>query len=111
MDAAYMTADQRFASSRTDVLTYETSPLEEDVAVAGPVSPKLRVSTSGTDSDFVVKLIDVYPSDSPDPDPNPAGVRMAGYQQLIRGEPFRGMYRNGWENRNRLRPGKRESGR
>ena len=72
MPGDYMTVDQRFASQRTDVLTYETAPLENDVTIAGPVTPSLRVSTSGTDSDFVVKLIDVYPSDYPDPDPNPS---------------------------------------
>ena len=63
----YMVSDQRFAATRPDVLTYQTEPLEEDVTVAGPVSPKLFVSTSGTDSDWDVKLIDVYPPDYPDP--------------------------------------------
>ncbi len=63
----YMVDDQRFASRRPDVLVYQTEPLEEDVTIAGPVSPKLKVSTTGTDSDFVVKLIDVYPNDYPDP--------------------------------------------
>ena len=71
MPGDYMTYDQRFASRRTDVLTYETEPLKHDVTIAGPVTPVLRVSTSGTDSDFIVKLIDVYPNDTPDPDPNP----------------------------------------
>ncbi len=63
----YMVSDQRFAATRPDVLTYQTEPLEEDVTVAGPVSPKLFVSTTGTDSDWDVKLIDVYPPDYPDP--------------------------------------------
>ncbi|MBP1623671.1 MAG: X-Pro dipeptidyl-peptidase, partial [Acidobacteria bacterium] len=54
--------------------------------------------TTGTDSDFVVKLIDVYPDDAPDFDPNPQDVRMGGYQQLVRGEPFRGKYRNSFSN-------------
>ncbi len=93
MPGDYMTVDQRFASTRPDVLSYQTAPLENDVTIAGPVSPALRVSTSGTDSDFVVKLIDVYPNDYPDPDPNPARIRMGGYQQLLRGEPFRGKFR------------------
>jgi predicted acyl esterase len=57
----------------------------------------LRVSTSGTDSDFVVKLIDVYPNDYPEPDPNAAKVHMGGYQQMVRGEPFRGKFRNSFE--------------
>ena len=77
----YMVSDQRFASRRTDVLVYQTDPLEEDITLAGPVSPELHVSTTGTDSDFVVKLIDVYPDDYPSPEPNPAGVQMSGYQQ------------------------------
>ena len=94
MPGSYMTYDQRFASRRADVLTYQTEPLDHDVTIAGPVTPRLTVSTSGTDSDFVVKLIDVYPDDYPDMDPNPARVHMAGYQQLVRGEPFRGKYRN-----------------
>jgi len=94
MPGDYMTADQRFASRRADLLTYETEPLDHDVTVAGPITARLRVSTTGTDSDFDVKLIDVYPNDYPDPDPNPEKVRMAGYQQLVRGEPFRGKFRN-----------------
>ena len=69
----YMVADQRYYTRRPDVLVYQTDPLEEDVTMAGPVSPKLRVSTSGTDSDFVVKLIDVYPNDYPEPEAAPNG--------------------------------------
>ncbi len=67
MRADYMTEDQRFAANRTDVLVYKTEPLDHDVTVFGPVAADLKVSTSGTDSDFVVKLIDVYPGDYPDP--------------------------------------------
>ncbi len=94
MPGEYMTYDQRFASRRPDVLVYETEPLDHDVTIAGPITPVLNVATSGTDSDFVVKLIDVYPGDFPDSDPNPKGVRMGGYQQLVRGVPFRGKFRN-----------------
>ncbi len=93
----YMDADQRFAAARPDVLVFETEPLDHDVVVAGPIQVNLRVSTSGTDSDFVVKLIDVYPNDYPDPEPNPTGVHMAGYQQMVRGEPFRGKFRKSFE--------------
>ena len=99
----YMTEDQRFAASRTDVLVFQTPPLESDVEVFGPVGVDLKVSTSGTDSDFVVKLIDVYPGDYPDyatppgTQPNPLAVPMGGYQQLVRGEPFRGKFRRGFE--------------
>ena len=108
MPADYMTFDQRFAATRPDVLSYETEPLEHDVTIAGPITPVLHVSTSGTDSDFVVKLIDVYPNDYPDPDPNPKGVRMGGYEQLVRGEPFRGKYRNSMSNPEAFTPGKEE---
>jgi len=94
MTREYMVEDQRFASTRTDVLTWQTEPLTADITFAGPVSPNLRVSTSGTDSDFVVKLIDVYPADATNPDPNPTNVVMAGYQQLIRGEVMRGKFRD-----------------
>jgi hypothetical protein len=106
MPGDYMTYDQRFASRRTDVLTYQTEPLEKDVTIAGPIRPLLHVSTSGTDSDFVVKLIDVYPNDYPEPDPNPKAVHMGGYQQLVRGEPFRGKFRNGFDKPEPFVPGK-----
>ena len=76
MPGDYMTEDQRFASRRPDVLVYETEPLDRDVVIAGPVVPVLKVSTSGTDSDFDVKLIDVYPNDYPNPEPEP-GERSA----------------------------------
>ena len=109
MPGDFMTADQRFASVRTDVLTYQTAPLDTDLTIAGPVSPALRVSTSGTDSDFVVKLIDVYPGDYPDPDPNPARIRMGGYQQMLRGEPFRGKFRKSFARPEPFSPGKLEA--
>jgi uncharacterized protein len=105
MTYSYMTSDQRFAARRPDVLAYETAPLEEDVTIAGPIECLLHVSTSGTDSDFVVKLIDRYPGDYPDPDPNPEKVKMAGYQQLLRGEPFRGRFRNSFEKPEAFTPG------
>jgi putative CocE/NonD family hydrolase len=89
----YLTYDQRFASSRPDVLVYQTEPLTHDVTITGPVGVDLQVSSSGTDSDFVVKLFDVYPPDFPNPSPNPKGLLMGGYQQLVRGEPFRGKFR------------------
>jgi len=109
MPGDYMAEDQRFAARRPDVLVYETEPLERDVTVAGPVSPLLRVSTSGTDSDFVVKLIDVYPNDFPDPAPNPGRVRMGGYQQLVRGEPFRGKFRKSLAKPEPFKPGRSET--
>jgi hypothetical protein len=99
MPREYMDADQRFLQGRRDVLTYMTKPLEEDMTVAGPLSPRLFVSTTGTDSDFVVKLIDEYPDD--------AG-KLRGYQELIRGEPFRGKFRNSFEKPAAFVPGQRE---
>jgi hypothetical protein len=100
-----MDGDQRFAARRTDVLTYVTDPLEQDTTFAGPVGPTLHVSTSGTDSDFVVKLIDVYPDDYPNPEPNPEEVQMGGYEQLVRGEPFRGKFRRSFEKPEPWAPG------
>jgi putative CocE/NonD family hydrolase len=102
----YMTADQRFAGRRPDVLVYETEVLEEDVTIAGPIVADLFVSTTGTDSDWVVKVIDVYPNDYPDPSPNPAGVKMGGYQQLVRGDVMRGKFRNSLEKPEPFVPGK-----
>jgi len=108
MNRDYMTEDQRFAAQRPDVLVYQTEPLAEDLSVVGPISVALHVSTTGTDSDFVVKLIDVYPGEfpgfpsappsaSPAPPAPPNAVKMGGYQQLVRGEPFRGKYRKSFE--------------
>ena len=65
--------------------------------IAGPLEIELTVSTTGTDADWVVKLIDVYPQDATDPEPNPANVRMGGYQQLVRGDVMRGKFRNSFE--------------
>jgi len=119
----YMVSDQRFAARRTDVLVYETPVLQEDVTIAGPISPRLFVSTSGTDSDFDVKLIDVYPPDYPDSkldaqkpedrnkprtDVPPPSTTMAGYEQLVRGEPFRGKFRHSFEKPEPFTPGKLE---
>jgi putative CocE/NonD family hydrolase len=101
----YMDADQRFAAKRPDVLVYQTAPLEDDITVSGAVAPHLWVSTSGTDSDYVVKLIDVYPEDFPNPDANSKEVQMGGYEQLVRGEPFRGKFRNTFERPEPFVPG------
>jgi len=105
MTREHMTDDQRLAGRRTDVLVYETEPLKEDVTFSGPLKPELFVSTSGTDSDFAVKLIDVYPDDYPDPTPNPREVHMGGYEQLVRGELFRARFRNGYEKPEPFKPG------
>ena len=107
----FMTEDQRFASTRPDVLVYQTEVLAEDVTVAGDIKPSLFVSSSGTDSDFVVKLIDVFPEDYKFPDgekpqPNSAWTvfQPGGYEMLLRGEPMPARFRNGFEKPEALQP-------
>ena len=90
----WMVEDQRFAATRPDVLVYQTPPLTEEVVIAGPIIASIFASTSGTDADWVVKLIDVYPGTAPDNQPNPRGVRMGDFQMLLAGEVFRGRFRN-----------------
>ena len=110
----YMDDDQRFASRRPDVLVYETAPLTEDVTVVGPVKPMLKITSTGTDADFDVKLIDVFPEDYPEPKGDAQGKRvlgappvfLQGYQMLVRGEPFRAKFRNSWEKPQPLVPGR-----
>ena len=118
----FMTEDQRFAATRPDVLVYQTEPLTEDITVAGDIKPQLFVSSSGTDSDFVVKLIDVFPDDYRYPE---TGNKLAngqtervkppenfastvfqtgGYQMLLRGEPMPARFRNGFETPEPLKP-------
>ena len=113
----YMVSDQRFAAKRADVLSYQTPPLDADVTVVGPVEAKLFVSTSGTDSDWDVKLIDVYPADTgglvdvpdkPSTDVSVPAPNMGGYEQLVRGEPMRGKFRHSFEHPEAFTPGKVE---
>jgi putative CocE/NonD family hydrolase len=122
----YVVSDQRFASTRPDVLVYQTEPLQLDVTIAGPISPRLFVSTTGTDSDFVIKVIDVYPPDYPQPEAKPVPARpapptpppptdvppppiiLAGYQQLLRGWPMRAKFRNSFEKPEAMTPGQVE---
>jgi uncharacterized protein len=106
MTREYMLDDQRFAATRPDVLVYQTAPLTEDITLGGPVKVTLFVSTTGTDSDFVVKLIDVLPDNTPDNEPNPTGVRLGGYQMLVRGEPMRARFRNSFSKPEAMVPGK-----
>ncbi|QHW01009.1 CocE/NonD family hydrolase [Spirosoma endbachense] len=101
----YMVDDQRFALARPDVLTFQTEPLGADLTLAGPILANLLVSTTGTDADWVVKLVDAYPADTP---PNPAkpGVVFAHYQQLVRMEILRGKYRNNPSQPQPFQPGR-----
>ena len=96
----YMTDDQRFAEQRADVLTFKTDVLSEDLTLAGPVIADLQASLSSTDADFVVKIIDVYPDDfsyAAGMTGNGKDYPMGGYEMLVRGEIFRGKYRNSFE--------------
>jgi putative CocE/NonD family hydrolase len=93
----FMSDDQRDASRRPDVLTFETDPLTDEITLAGEIMAKLKVSMTGSDADFIVKLIDVYPQDHPGYKHNPTNIVMGGYQQLVRHEVFRGRFRNSFE--------------
>ena len=114
----YMVGDQRFAATRPDVLTYRSEVLEEDVTIAGPVTARLFASTSGSDADWVVKLIDVYPPELEDEparkrkprsdDVEPQEAPLGGYQQLVRGDPLRGRFRYSFEAPEAMVPGRIE---
>ena len=113
--AAYMNDDQRFATRRTDVLTFQTDVLNEDLTLAGPVVADLAVSITGTDADFVVKIIDVFPDDFSYPGAAAQQGRagggsypMGGYQMLVRGEIMRGKFRNSFETPTPFTPNKIE---
>jgi putative CocE/NonD family hydrolase len=101
----YMTDDQRFAARRPDVMVYESEILTEPVTLMGPIVADLFVSTTGTDADYVVKLIDVFPDSLTDYPSNDKSVPMAGYQMLVRGEVLRGRYRNSFESPEPFVPG------
>jgi len=89
----YMIEDQRFAAMRPDVLVFESDTLTEDMTIAGPIIADLFVSITGTDADFIVKLIDVLPASEKDINRQP-GKTMAGMQRLVRAEVMRGKFRN-----------------
>jgi putative CocE/NonD family hydrolase len=104
----YMAEDQRFVSRRPDVLTYQTEPLEKDLTLAGPLEAELWVSTTGTDADWVVKLVDVNPGKLPGwtKEDEESGKRNRGGQQtLVRGEPFRGRFRESYSEPKPFKPG------
>jgi putative CocE/NonD family hydrolase len=103
----YMSDDQRCFSTRPDVLTYETEPLADDVTLGGEIKIKLRVATSGTDADFVVKLVDVYPPNEPDHPYMPnKNIHLAGYQQMVRSEIMRARWRDGFDKPRPMVPGR-----
>ncbi len=91
----YMSGDQRFAASRPDVLVFQTDVLEKDMTLGGELMAKLKISTTGTDADFFVKLIDVYPDDEPNHKYMPnKNVLLASYQKMVRSEIMRARFRN-----------------
>ncbi len=112
----YMIEDQRFASRRPDVMTYQTDELTEDITLAGGVVANLFVSTSGTDADYIVKLIDVLPDTARDEYTDkplgrrafPAPIRLGGYEMLVRWEVMRGRYRKSYEKPEAMKPNKTE---
>jgi putative CocE/NonD family hydrolase len=89
--STWLVEDQRFVDDRPDVLSFESPPLEDDLSIAGEVMAHLYASTTGSDADWVVKLIDVHPES------NPEDWTLAGYQLMVSSEVFRGRYRNGFE--------------
>ncbi len=101
----YMSDDQREASRRPDVLTFETAVLTENKTIAGEIMAKLKVSMTGSDADFIVKVIDVYPQNHENYKHNADNVVMGGYQQLVRAEVFRGRFRNSFEKPEPFVPG------
>ncbi|CAH0994149.1 Cocaine esterase [Emticicia aquatica] len=108
MPREYMVDDQRFASRRPDVLTFQTDILENDITLAGNILANLKVSTTGTDADFIVKVIDVYPDDAKDNANTAKHIKMAGYQQMVRSEAMRGKFRKSIENPVPFKPNKVE---
>ena len=101
----YMAEDQRFAFSRPDVLNYVTTALDKDITLTGSILADLQVSITGTDADFIVKLIDVLPENEPNFKNAPKGFQMAGYQRLVRAEVMRGKFRNSLEKPEPFKPG------
>ena len=101
----YMAEDQRFAATRPDVLVYESEVLNADMTIAGKIIADLQVSMTGSDADFIVKLIDVLPEDEPNFKNAPKGFQMAGYQRLVRAEVMRGKFRNSYEKPEAFAPG------
>ena len=106
MKPDYMAYDQRFTAARPDVLVYQTEPLAADLTIAGSVRPTLFVSTSGTDSDWIVKLIDVHPAGAPGDATITATT--GGFQELVRGDVMRGKFRNSYTAPEAFVPGKVE---
>ncbi|MFO8147643.1 MAG: CocE/NonD family hydrolase [Gillisia sp.] len=103
----YMTDDQRFAARRPDVLVFETPVLEKDMTMAGAIEAHLKVATTGTAADWVVKVIDVYPPDAEDTEEMQDHLKMSNYHMMVRSEVLRGRFRNSFENPEPFEPNKK----
>jgi uncharacterized protein len=97
MTREYMTDDQRFAGKRPDVVVFQTAVLDKDLTLSGPILANLTVSTTGTDADWIVKVIDVFPQDAGGMGGGPVNKPLAGYQMMVRSEVIRGRFRNSYE--------------
>jgi putative CocE/NonD family hydrolase len=107
----YMTDDQRFAARRPDVLIFETEVLEEDFTLAGDMMAKLKVATTGTDADWIVKVVDVHPPDAKEQEEGMQDhLKMSNYHLMVRSEVMRGHFRNSFENPEPFVPNKKNSG-
>jgi len=93
----YMTGDQRFAARRPDVLVFETEVLEEDMKLSGPIEAMLKVATTGTAADWIVKVVDVYPSDAENYEETMPHLKMSNYHMMVRSEVMRGRFRDSFE--------------
>ncbi|MEP6679696.1 MAG: CocE/NonD family hydrolase, partial [Betaproteobacteria bacterium] len=103
----YMSDDQRCFGARPDVLVFQTDTLRDDVTLGGEITAALAVSSTGTDADFVVKLIDVYPAEVPPGGYRPdSAVRLGGYQQMVRSEIMRARFRKSFSAPEPLQPGR-----
>jgi len=94
----YMTDDQRFAARRPDVIVFETEILNDDTTLAGEILAKLQVSTTGTDADWIVKVIDIFPNDEPETKEIAPYLKMSNYHMMVRSEVMRGRFRNSFSN-------------
>lgn len=103
----YMTGDQRFAARRPDVLVFETPVLDEDMSLVGAIEAHLKVAITGTDADWIVKVIDVYPHDTPDYEETMDHQKMSNYHMMVRSEVLRGRFRNSFENPEPFEPNKK----
>ncbi len=103
----YMTDDQRFAARRSDVLVFETDVMEEDLTLAGDILAKLKVATTGTASDWIVKIIDVHPANTETNEEMQDHLKMSNYHLMIRSEVLRGRFRNSFSNPEPFTPSKK----